>query len=217
MPVTFEAIVNTKDQYDACIELGIKNIYTDYKSELMNISRLDDNKYDKHMVHNLGQINNESVISPYLNIINSESLNLYKNLGSKKIYLSYETNIDELKSMNIKEINTNVGFPVYGRMDVMLTKHCMISKTKGFSNKNCKSCINNDYYLLDEYNNKFPILTEVSNDCNIRIIDYKVFDYTSKIERLKECGINLFLLTFTVESKEEVKKILAKIIQEDLL
>ena len=217
MPVTFEAIVNTKDQYDACIELGIKNIYTDYKSELMNISRLDDNKYDNHMVHNLGQINNESVISPYLNIINSESLNLYKNLGSKKIYLSYETNIDELKSMNIKEINTNIGFPVYGRMDVMLTKHCMISKTKGFSNKNCKSCINNDYYLLDEYNNKFPILTEVSNDCNIRIIDYKVFDYTSKIERLKECGINLFLLTFTVESKEEVKKILAKIIQEDLL
>ena len=212
LPITIETIVHTKEQYDACIELGIKNIYTDYKSDLMNISRLDINKYDNHMVHNIGQINEQSVISPYLNIINSKAIELYKNLGSKKIYLSYETNIDELKSMNIENIATNVGFPIYGRMDVMITKHCMISKTKGFTNKNCKSCINNEYYLLDEYNNQFPILTEVSNDCNIRIVDYKIFDCISKINKLKECGINLFLLTFTKETKEEVKKILAKII-----
>ena len=212
MPITFEAIVHTKEQYDACVELGIQNIYTDFKSNLMNVSRLDVNKYDNHMIHNIGQLNQESVISPYLNIINSEALNLYKNLGSKKIYLSYETNINDLQSMNIKEINTNVGFPIYGKMDVMITKHCMISKTKGYVNKNCKSCLNNDYYLLDEYKNKFPILTEVSNDCNIRIIDYKTFDQTSKIEKLKQNGINLFLFTFTTETKEEAKKILAKVI-----
>lgn len=209
---TLEAIVHTKEQFDACIELGIKNIYTDYKSDLMNISRLDLNKYDNHMVHNIGQINKSSVISPYLNVINKEAIDLYKNLGSNKIYLSYETNIEELALMNLKEIKTNIGFPVYGKMDVMITKHCMISKSKGFVNKNCKSCLNNNYYLLDEYNNQFPILTEVSNDCNIRIINYKTFDLTSKINYLKEQGINLFLLTFTTESKEEVKKILSKII-----
>ena len=164
------------------------------------------------MIHNIGQIKDDVVISPYFNVINKQAIDLLKNLGSKKIYLSYETNIDELELMNLDRINTNIGMPIYGKMDVMITKHCPISKSKGFNCKNCGICGENKYKLLDEYNNEFTIFTEPVNNCNIRIIDYKKFDITSKINELKVKGINLFLLTFTTESKEETKKILAKVI-----
>ena len=87
---------NNEEQYEACVELGLTNIYTDYQSSLMNISRLKSGKYDDHMIHNLGQINNNSTVSPYLNIVNSEAITLYKNLGANKIYLSYETKIEDL-------------------------------------------------------------------------------------------------------------------------
>ena len=212
LPISIEAIVHTKEQYDACIELGIKNIYTDFPSDLMNISRVDINNYNHHMIHNIGQIKDDVVISPYFNVINKQAIDLLKNLGSKKIYLSYETNIEELELMNLDKINTNIGMPIYGKMDVMITKHCPISKSKGFNCKNCGICGENKYKLLDEYNNEFTIFTEPVNNCNIRIIDYKKFDITSKINELKVKGINLFLLTFTTESKEETKKILAKVI-----
>lgn len=212
LPISIEAIVHTKEQYDACVELGIKNIYTDFPSDLMNISRVDINNYNHHMIHNIGQIKDDVVISPYFNVINKQAIDLLKNLGSKKIYLSYETNIEELELMNLDKINTNIGMPIYGKMDVMITKHCPISKSKGFNCKNCGICSENKYKLLDEYNNEFTIFTEPLNNCNIRIIDYKKFDITSKINELKVNGINLFLLTFTTESKEETKKILAKVI-----
>lgn len=212
LPISIEAIVHTKEQYDACVELGIKNIYTDFSSDLMNISRVDINNYNHHMIHNIGQIKDDVVISPYFNVINKQAIDLLKNLGSKKIYLSYETNIEELELMNLDKINTNIGMPIYGKMDVMITKHCPISKSKGFNCKNCGICGENKYKLLDEYNNEFTIFTEPVNNCNIRIIDYKKFDITSKINELKVKGINLFLLTFTTESKEETKKILAKVI-----
>lgn len=212
LPISIETIVHTKEQYDACVELGIKNIYTDFPSDLMNISRVDINNYNHHMIHNIGQIKDDVVISPYFNVINKQAIDLLKNLGSKKIYLSYETNIEELELMNLDKINTNIGMPIYGKMDVMITKHCPISKSKGFNCKNCGICGENKYKLLDEYNNEFTIFTEPVNNCNIRIIDYKKFDITSKINELKVKGINLFLLTFTTESKEETKKILAKVI-----
>lgn len=212
LPISFEAIVHTKEQYDACVELGIKNIYTDFPSDLMNISRVDINNYNHHMIHNIGQIKDEVIISPYFNVINKKAIELLKNLGSKKIYLSYETNIDELRTMKLDTIDTNIGIPIYGKMDVMITKHCPISKSQGFNCKNCGICSGNKYKLLDEYNNEFTIFTEPLNNCNIRIIDYKKFDITSKINELKDNGINLFLLTFTTESKEETKKILAKVI-----
>ncbi len=210
LPLTYEVVVHNRDQYDACIELGITNIYTDFKSNLMNISRLDPKIHDNHLVHNIGQIGKNVTISPYFNLINKESIKYIAQFNPNKIYLSYETELDNLNY--IKDLLLNIGMPIYGKMDVMITKHCMIAKTKGFKTKHCNSCLNSNYYLTDEYNNRFGIITEPANDCNIRIIDYKTFNIINKLDYLKSCGINLFLLTFTTESKEEVKKILSQVI-----
>ena len=210
LSIQYETIVHTKEQYDACVELGIKTIYTDYDSNLNNVSRLSDTVYNNQLVHNIGQIGNHVTTSPYFNVVNKESAILLNNLGADKVYLSYETEIDQMPSFN--DCSLNIGMPIYGKMDVMITKHCMISKSKGYLSKGCNACIKNNYYMVDEYNNKFTIFTEPSSNCNIRIIDYKIFDIIDKVEYLKNKGINLFLFTFTTESYQDVKKILSKVI-----
>lgn len=204
-----EIIVHNKEQYDACISLGFNNIYTDYKSNQMSVSRLSDNVYDNQMVHNIGQIGTNVIASPYFNVTNKEAIKLLNHLGASKIYLSYEMDINNLEDYS--DLNLNIGIPVYGKMDVMITKHCPISKNKGHLYKNCNACCGNSYYLLDEYNNKFDIIPVVSSDCSIRILDYKVYNNINQIEKLSKKGINLFLLTFTTETSYEVKKILEKL------
>lgn len=205
LPITFEVIVHNQKQYDACKKMNIKNIYTDYESELMNVTRLSDKVYDNHLVHNLGQIGKNVTISPYFNITNLESIKMIANYQPKIIYMSYETNLNDLDYLS--NLNLNIGFPIYGKMDVMVTKHCMIAKEFGYKNKHCGKCLNNEYKLLDEYQNQFLIFTE--ENCNLRIIDYKIFNIISQLEKLKKLGFNCFLLTFTDETPKEIENILS--------
>lgn len=210
---TFEAIVHTKEQYDICKEFGIKIVYTDYDSQINNYDRLEPAVSNNGLIHNIGHINIGTTISPYFNIVNEYAIDLYKNLGINKIYLSYEMPLEDIKKLALNNVHANVGMPIYGKMDVMVTKHCMIAKCKDFKNKNCKSCINNDYYLEDEYFNRFDIITNPSKNCTLRILDYKIFDIIDNVEKLENDGINLFLITFTTETSVEVRKILTKIIK----
>lgn len=204
-------IVHNKEQYDACLTLGITDIYTDYDSKQKNTARLAKHSTDYSMIHNFAQTSIHNAISPYFNVTNYFAIELLKNLGFAKIYLSYELSLTELEKLSFQNLDVNIGIPIYGKMDVMATTHCMIAKAKGYQNKGCLQCLNHQYQLLDEYNNRFNIFTYPSDGCTLRIIDYKLVNLISKIDWLKERGINLFLVTFTTETKEEVIKVLQSI------
>lgn len=208
LPTTFEAIVHTKEQYEICKKYGIETIYTDYPSPLMVASRLSKKSIPNAMIHNLGQFTKNNVVSPYFNVVNQKAIQFLKNMGAKKIYLSYEVELSMLKDLNLAKFATNIGIPIYGKMDVMTFKHCIIAKAKGYENKNCHTCINNHYELEDAYNNKFAIFTNPMEGCTSRLIDSKIRNLTSHIDDLEKRGIHLFLFTFTTETVEEIEAIL---------
>lgn len=211
---SFEAIVHNMKQYCACVDAGIKVIYTDYESELMNLSRLKKSNENNMMVHNLSQILKNNTSSPYFNITNNKAIEVLNHLDINKIYLSYELSLEDVKNLEL-DGNLNIGYPVYGKMDVMVTTHCIVSKSYNYKNKKCLKCDNNNYELVDEYNNKFTIFTESDEGCNNRIIDYKVRNYKNYLNNLKKYGVNLFLLTFTTESYDETLAII-KSFQKEL-
>lgn len=94
----------------------------------------------------------------------------------------------------------------------MVFKHCMIAKSKGYIKKSCQKCLNNNYFLEDEYHNKFENnFPNPIDDCTSRLINYKPIDLIDQIDVLKKEGINLYLLTFTTEKADEVEKILKRI------
>lgn len=204
---SIEAVVHNQMQYLACKDAGINVIYSDYKSSLNNLSRLTSKSIDNVMIHNLSQLSTNNTASPYFNVVNSRTIQVLNHLNVNKIYVSYELSIEDIAKINFDK-SLNIGFPIYGRMDVMVTKHCIVSHAHNQTDKKCLKCVNNEYYLIDEYNNKFPVFTEIEDGCNNRILDYKVRNLITDIGYLKSIGVNLFLLTFTTESYDETLKII---------
>lgn len=206
---TIEAIVHNKEQYAVCKELGIDVIYTDFESQLKNKNRLM-NDLNEGLVQNLGNVSENSIISSYFNVVNHEAVLFLMGKGANKVYLSNELEINQLKEFRDIAKRIDLGIMVYGKMDLMITKHCFISKAKGHMEKKCQECINHEYQLVDEYNNKMDVFPNPYEDCSLRILDSNTRDWYCYIEQLKKFNIKKFLFVFTIESREQVKKIIKK-------
>lgn len=202
--ITIDIVVNNKQQYNKCSELGFSNIY--YKNNYSDRFQLTLNH--DGMIHNIGQFNDEAYLyipSIYMNVINNESIELLNKLGFNATYLSSEIEIDDIKSMN-KDL-LDLGYFLYGKEDLMVSNQCFIASSLGYDHKNCLSCIKNKYEILDEFNNSFPILTDISN-CDVRILNFSTRNELNNIIRIINYGIKRLLLIFTIESEEEIEKVI---------
>ncbi len=206
---SFEAIVHTKEQYDICKEKGIEVIYSDFQSELENEPRLI-NVSSRGIVQNIGNLFDGCTCSSYLNVVNNEAIKMLVAMGASKIYLSNELEVGQLPSFSKIAKEVDLGIMVYGKMDLMVTKHCFISKLKGETSKHCNQCKNHQYELMDEYHNKMRVFTDPVHDCSLRILDYNKRDWFNDLNQIKQSNIRKWLLVFTDESKETVKTILEK-------
>ena len=159
------------------------------------------------IIHNISQIKNKAIPSMYFNVLNHYSIEVLHDLGFKDVYLGLECSKNNLIDLNLVNNNLNIGFFCYGRCDLMVSKHCVIAEEKGFKNKNCGSCLNHSYELVDEYHNHLPLILEKNNDCTMRIVDYEVLNLVNDLDDLIKLGINRFMLVFTNETKEECQKI----------
>lgn len=201
--IEIDVVVNNKSQYNACQDLGVNNIY--YKDSYSD--RFATTLNENGIIHNLGQfIDHEDKYLPsiYMNIINDESIELLNKLGFTKTYLSSELEIEDVKS--IRKDLLDLGYFVYGKEDLMVSNQCFIASSLGYDHKKCSSCIKNKYELIDEFNNTFPVLTDIKN-CDVRILNYETRNEIFNIKRLINYGIKRVLLIFTTETKEEVEKI----------
>lgn len=198
-----ECVVSTINQQEICKKFNIERIITlneDYGGRI--------NSNNKKFTHNLGNITKDSIISPYFNVVNKNALKVVEELGLKTCYLSPEIDLNTIKELDLNNQNLNVGIVCYGRIDLMVSKHCAVGCVKGAENKNCNACKKHSYKIKDEYGNFYPLLLEKENDCTMRILDNHKLNLVNYLDELKNYGINRFLLIFTDESDEEVKEIL---------
>ena len=158
----------------------------------------------------MSQINNGTTTSIYFNIVNKKAVSFLNRFNVRTVYLSNELNYEQLKSM-LPIYNMNIGVQIYGRYDLMISKHCFVSKIKGASDKNCHKCLNNHYEIIDEYNNHFPVILNPNDLCSLRIVNNKVLNNLNMIEKYISLGINHFMIIFTTETKEEITEVLKKV------
>ena len=201
------AMVSNQAQYDACKEAGITAIYYD------NVVRRNQIKYqDKEgelLVGGYGGIyyykdKNPFVTDYSLNVVNAASVYKLHELGAKRVTLSYELNRKHIQNLIENYQNENGGSPclemiVYGRAPLLFTKYCPLRKMNL-----CGKCKDRQYVLKDG-NDTFPIVSH--QDCTTTILNGKVLNLLDEIPSLN--GIEAFRLNFTLESKEEVKEIIA--------
>ena len=134
------------------------------------------------------------IASNGLNCANNESMKALCKLGAEKVVLSAEVNISEWGSISS---SVKKGIFAYGRLPLMLTRNCPVKNVK-----NCAECKKSSF-LTDRKGVRFPVAcrqgySEVLNSTPLYLAD-KMVDLSA---------FNFLLLYFTVESKDEVKKII---------
>lgn len=202
------AYVTTKEQYEACIQSGIQEVYFE------NVVRRNQNDYKELegslLIGGYGGIYHYRHTNPFvtdysLNVVNASSCyELYK-LGATRVTLSHELNkrqIEDLMSAYAKENGGNPALEmiVYGRAPMMFTKYCPLKKMN-----QCGTCRTNRYELKDEHGT-FPILTH--GDCTTTLLNGKTLNLLDELQSLK--GIEAFRLDFTIESQEETFEVIQK-------
>ncbi len=164
------------------------------ESVLINeLSDIDDNK--------------KMIANAYLNTTNIYALYTLYSLGFKRVTLSVEMSKERIKNLisnYIKEFNQipNVEVIAYGKIDLMITKHCLINKYFSNKDKMCGECNNGDFYLLDRKGYKLELIND--GLCNLRILNPKKLHLIEEIDELKDMGVSKIRLEFTVENKKEV-------------
>lgn len=199
------ATVNTKEQYEACLKAGIKNVYFN------NIVRRNQIEYTERegevLVGGYGGIyyyrdKNPFVTDYSLNVVNSTSVYELHRQGAKRVTLSYELNKQQIKDLIDAYYAKNDGYPalemvVYGRAPLMFTKYCPLKKMG-----QCGVCREKSYEIKDEYGS-FPVIPH--EDHTVTILNGKILNLLDEMPEIE--GIEAFRLNFTIESADEVAKI----------
>ena len=199
------ASVTTKEQYDACVSCGIKEVYFD------NIIRRNQISYEERegelLIGGYGGIyyyrNRNPFVTDYsLNVVNAASCRELYRLGAKRVTLSYELNKKQIGELIDAYYKENDGYPalemmVYGRAPLLFTKYCPLKKMG-----QCGICKAKSYEIRDDYGT-FPIISH--DDCTTTILNGKILNLLDEMPSID--GIEAFRLNFTVESAAEVEKI----------
>ena len=210
-------LARTKDQVKASIDMDVDRIYVDedlysiYKDNNKVYLRLPRvvNEYNYNskniLATELGAINKYknsdiNLISDYyLNVVNNYSIKFLLDHNVKRVTLSPEINYDNLDNL----IKDKVELLIYGKVELMLTKSCLIKEV------NMCPCNKEDIYYLEDINkNKYRIL---HSNCLTHIMHYKNIDYLDKIDYYKSIGIKSFRLELLDEDYNETIKLINNI------
>lgn len=165
---------------------------------------------DKFVATELGGVIQEKSVfgDYYLNITNHYTLN-YLSRYLKVMTLSPEISDNQIINI-MNNYRGNAEVYLYGRLELMLTKYCLLNLLVN-KDKVCSVCKNNNTYkLVDRNNYEYPIIQD--KDIHItHILDNKI---TNKINRLNDYisyGVNYFRIELFDENPSEIEEILEMI------
>lgn len=224
---TFSASVYTQDQLEACLSKNVgiifvrnKALYAKYSSHdnvILASYRVNEENvsYDekallvcemgalRQMVEKQGDI----YIDFGMNVANHATIQFYQELGAKRILLSEEMTMTRLNTLCEKNNCSSLEVMVYGRNELMVSKHCVINtNTIDTGKRFCTMCKKNDYFLVDRKSERFPIICDEL--CYNHILHSKRVVGISLLDDLQEKGITHYRLAFTDENKEECLEVI---------
>ena len=145
----------------------------------------------------------DCLLNNNFNLLNKYSINYFKN---NDIVTSFELSKKEIK--DLLNISNKLILPVYGRINLMTTKHCPISyNCFGYKKDGCRLCKEHQYYLKDRKDEQYPLITD--EECRINILHHKPLYLT----QFKDLNIKGILINFTIETKEEIESVMDNYIQ----
>ena len=210
--------VSNKEQFNLINEyVDVNNIYFNGQKGLYAYPRISygllNPSNDTVLINELSDINENKymVANAYLNTTNIYSLYTLYKLGFKRVTLSLEMGLSKIKNLinnykNMFGVIPNIEVIVYGKVDLMITKHCPINKSLTNTDINCNRCKEDQLALVDRKGYKLELIKD--GLCNIRILNPKKLHLIEYCDELKKCGVSKLRLEFTSETIEEVKEVI---------
>ena len=136
-----------------------------------------------------------------LNIYNSASMNVLRNLELTSATVSFEATMPQIRDMS-KAVNMEI--IAYGRLPLMVTEQCLFRGRTG----QC-SCDMGATRLVDKTGAEFPIIKD-GNNCRSVLLNGKKLSWLDRQDDLIKLGIWAARLYFTTENSREVDRILGE-------
>ena len=137
-----------------------------------------------------------------LNLYNSASVNLMKDLGAKSATLSFEMTLPQIRDIS-KAVPCEI--LAYGRLPLMVTENCLIRSRTG----SC-TCHLSNTKLMDKTGADFPIIKD-GNNCRSILLNGKKLNWLDRQKDLSKQGVWAIRLYFTTENPREVDQVLGAI------
>lgn len=219
-------LVRTEEQLKAVLARDVKRVYvTDfslynqYKERFSNLYYRQDRIYSKKItderlliteLSQLAQSSSSFVADYYLNVANSSYLAYLKSKGVKCATVSIEMDVNQVALLaRQNNVKMDLEVVVYGRVEMMIMKHCPLSMLKSKSKEFCNVC-KDSYSLVDRNHKRYPILTEKCKNLTHLFSSKKEWFTNQELHFLKLSGIDFIRLEFFEESEEEVLNLIEK-------
>ena len=138
--------------------------------------------FTKPFAFHLSEIDENSNLSPYLGVCNHFAINFFRNLTRGVVVASYESILEN--TLELTRFDKNIGYLVDFKEPLMISKHCVVAKAKGFETKNCGSCSKHKYQLRDGnriYDLKLnPCIMKIEGKRIVRSGDDRLVEVTIK-------------------------------------
>ena len=135
-----------------------------------------------------------------LNIYNSGSMNVLRNLELTSATVSFEATMPQIRDMS-KAVKMEI--IAYGRLPLMVVEHCLIRNRTGECN-----CHLTNQKLVDKTGAEFPIIKDGDN-CRSVLLNGKKLSWLDRQDDLAKLGVWATRLYFTTENSREVDRILS--------
>ena len=138
-----------------------------------------------------------------LNLFNSRSVALMKDLEMRSATLSFEMTLPQIRDVS-KAVPCEI--LAYGRLPLMVTENCLIRGRTG----SC-TCNLGLGKLTDKTGAEFPIIKD-GDKCRSILLNGKKLNWLDRQDDLNKLGLWAIRLYFTTENPREVDQVLASVI-----
>jgi len=139
-----------------------------------------------------------------LNIYNSRSLAICRDLELASACLSFELTMPQIRDMS-KAIPSEL--IVYGRLPLMVVEHCLMKNRTG----QC-TCHLGSLKLTDKTGAEFPIIKD-GDSCRSVLLNGKKLSWLDRQKDLSKLGLWAVRLYFTTENAQEIDRVLTDFVQ----
>jgi putative protease len=135
-----------------------------------------------------------------LNLYNSGSVNIMKELELISATLSFEMTLPQIRDVS-KAVPCEIF--AYGRLPLMVTENCLIRSRTGYC-----TCHMSNAKLTDKTGADFPIIKD-GNSCRSILLNGKKLNWLDRQSDLARLGLWGIRLYFTTENAKEVDNVLS--------